>query len=135
MSAIHEHVLPNGMTLLCWHQPYLRGLEMGLYLKGGSIYETEETQGISHLLEHLCFRGLGGLNHEMLQRTLNRFGADLALVPYDGDHFSVTISAAVNVQFFGWLSGFGDRVRILSPDDVAQEMREHVASILALYQA
>ncbi len=77
MSAIREHVLPNGMTILCWHQPYLHGLEMGLYFKGGSIYETEETQGISHLLEHLCFRGLGGLNHEMLQRTLNRFGADL----------------------------------------------------------
>ncbi len=77
MSAIREHILPNGMTILCWHQPYLHGLEMGLYLKGGSIYETEDTQGISHLLEHLCFRGLGGLNHEMLQRTLNRFGADL----------------------------------------------------------
>lgn len=77
MSAIHEHVLQNGMTILCWHQPYLHGLEMGLYLRGGSIYETEETQGISHLLEHLCFRGLGGLNHEALQRTLNRFGADL----------------------------------------------------------
>ena len=77
MSAIREHVLPNGMTILCWHQPYLHGLEMGLYFKGGSIYETEETQGISHLLEHLCFRGLGGLNHEMLQHTLNRFGADL----------------------------------------------------------
>ncbi len=77
MSAIREHVLSNGMTILCWHQPYLHGLEMGLYFKGGSIYETEETQGISHLLEHLCFRGLGGLNHEMLQRTLNRFGADL----------------------------------------------------------
>lgn len=77
MSAIREHVLSNGMTILCWHQPYLHGLEMGLYFKGGSIYETEETQGISHLLEHLCFRGLGGLNHEMLQRTLNRFGSDL----------------------------------------------------------
>ena len=77
MSAIREHILPNGMTILCWHNPYLHGLEMGLYLRGGSIYETEETQGISHLLEHLCFRGLGGLNHETLQRTLNRFGADL----------------------------------------------------------
>ena len=77
MSAIREHILPNGMTILCWHQPYLHGLEMGLYLKGGSIYETEETQGISHLLEHLCFRALGGLDHEALQRTLNRFGADL----------------------------------------------------------
>ena len=77
MSAVREHVLSNGMTILCWHNPYLHGVEMGLYLKGGSIYETEETQGVSHLLEHLCFRGLGGLNHETLQRTLNRFGADL----------------------------------------------------------
>lgn len=77
MSAIREHVLKNGMTILCWHQPYLHGLEMGLYLRGGSIYETEESQGVSHLLEHLCFRGLGDLNHETLQRTLNRFGADL----------------------------------------------------------
>ncbi len=77
MSAIREHVLPNGMTILCWHQPYLHGLELGLYLKGGSIYETEDCQGISHLLEHLCFRNLGGLDHESLQRTLNRFGADM----------------------------------------------------------
>ena len=77
MSAIRELVLPNGMTLLFWHQPYLHGLEMGLYLKGGSIYETEATQGISHLLEHLCFRNLGGLDHAELQHTLNRFGADM----------------------------------------------------------
>ncbi len=77
MSAIREHVLKNGMTILCWHQPYLHTFEMGLYLRGGSIYETEESQGVSHLLEHLCFRNLGGLDHEHLQLTLNRFGADL----------------------------------------------------------
>ena len=77
MSAVREHVLSNGMTILCWHNPYLHGVEMGLSLRAGTIYETEETQGISHLLEHLCFRGLGGLSHDALQRTLNRFGADL----------------------------------------------------------
>jgi len=77
MSAVREHVLSNGMTILCWHQPYLHGVEMGLYLRAGSIYETEEVQGISHLLEHLCFRNLGGLNHEQLQHALNRFGADM----------------------------------------------------------
>ena len=77
MSAVREHVLSNGMTILCWHNPYLHGVEMGLYLRAGTIYETEETQGISHLLEHLCFRGLGDLDHETLQHTLNRFGADL----------------------------------------------------------
>ena len=49
MSAIHEHVLQNGMTLLCWPQRHLHGLEFGLYLKGGPLYETGETQGISNL--------------------------------------------------------------------------------------
>ena len=77
MSAIREHLLDNGMTLLCWHQPHLHGIEFGLYLKGGPVYETEDSQGVSHLLEHLCFRGLGGLDHDELQRTLNRFGAEM----------------------------------------------------------
>ena len=77
MSAIHEHELPNGMTLLCWHQPHLHGVCFGLYLKGGPVYETEDSQGVSHLLEHLCFRGLGGLGHDELQRTLNHFGTQM----------------------------------------------------------
>lgn len=77
MSAIHEHKLPNGMTILCWPQPHLHGVEFGLYLKGGPIYETEDSQGVSHLLEHLCFRSLGGLEHDALQRALSRMGAEL----------------------------------------------------------
>ena len=84
MSAIHEHVLQNGMTLLCWPQRHLHGLEFGLYLKGGPLYETEETQGISNLLEHLCFRGLGGLNREGLLRELNReLGMTLVIVTHN----------------------------------------------------
>ena len=77
MSAIREHELPNGMTLLCWPQEHLHGIEFGLYLKGGSVYETEDSQGVSHLLEHLCFRRLGELDHNGLQRLLNRFGAEM----------------------------------------------------------
>ena len=65
--------------------------------------------------------------------VIDRFGADTALVPYDDGHFSVTIRAAVNVQFYGWLCGFGDRVRILSPESVVDGMRRHVAAIAAQY--
>ncbi len=66
--------------------------------------------------------------------VIDRFGADVMLVPYDAEHFSVTVSAAVNVQFFGWLCGFGDRARILSPAAAADAMRAHVASIARLYE-
>ena len=67
--------------------------------------------------------------------VIDRFGPDAALIPLDDGHFSVTVNAAVNVQFFGWLCGFGDRVRILAPDDVAAGMRAHLAAIARLYEA
>ena len=33
MSAMHEHRLPNGMTLLCCRQAHLHAIEFGLYFK------------------------------------------------------------------------------------------------------
>lgn len=77
MSAMHEHRLPNGMTLLCCRQAHLHAIEFGLYFKGGTLYENRQNQGVCHLLEHLCFRGLGDLDAEGLNRLMARFGAEL----------------------------------------------------------
>ena len=121
MSAVREHVLSNGMTILCWHNPYLHGVEMGLYLRAGSIYETAETQGISHLLEHLCFRGLGDLNHETLQRTLNRFGADMdGMTTAEAIVFRLT---SLPRYFDGMLELFTKffAPNFWSPEDIAKE--------------
>lgn len=77
MSSIHEYRLPNGMTLLCSHQPHLHGMEFGLYLKGGALYENRQNQGVCHLLEHLCFRSLGDLDAENWSRLMSKLGAEL----------------------------------------------------------
>ena len=77
MAAVHEHHLPNGMTLLCFPQEHLHSIHIGLYLKGGTLYENRQNQGVGHLLEHLCFRSLGGLDHDALQAALSRIGAEL----------------------------------------------------------
>lgn len=77
MSAVHEHLLRNGMTVLCCPQTHLHALSLGLYLKGGTLYENRQNQGICHLLEHLCFRGLGGLDATALNLRMNRMGAEL----------------------------------------------------------
>lgn len=82
MAAVHEHHLPNGMTLLCFPQEHLHSIHLGLYLKGGTLYENRQNQGIGHLLEHLCFRGLGGLSHDALQSTLSRMGGELSGATY-----------------------------------------------------
>ncbi len=77
MATIHEQTLSNGLQLLCCPLPHLHSIEFGVYLRGGSLYENRQNQGICHLLEHLCFRSLGGLPGEALTRALDRMGANL----------------------------------------------------------
>ena len=77
MASIHEHTLSNGMQLLCCPLPHLHSIEFGVYLRGGTLYENRQNQGICHLLEHLCFRCLGGMPGGDLTRALDRMGATL----------------------------------------------------------
>ena len=77
MSAVHEHLLANGMTVLCCPQTHLHSMQFGLYLKGGALYENRQNQGISHLLEHLCFRSLGGLDAQAMNSLWDRMGTEL----------------------------------------------------------
>lgn len=65
--------------------------------------------------------------------VIDRFGQDVILVPRENGVFTVTVQAAVNPLFFGWLCGFGDAVRILAPESVKKAMAEHLQSIAALY--
>lgn len=97
MAAVHEHRLSNGMTLLCFPQMNLHSVHWGLYLKGGTLYENRQNQGVTHLLEHLCFRALGGVEHDVLQQSLTRMGATL-----DGATYAeaVTFHTAVVPRFF-----------------------------------
>ena len=75
----------------------------------------------------LCFQNsLAGV-------AIDQFGPDAMLIPYDEDHFTVTIRTAVNVQFFAWLLGLGDGVRILEPQSAIDAMREHLDSVRRLY--
>ena len=51
----------------------------------------------------------------------DRFGKGAMLIPDGGEHFTYTAEIAVSPVFFGWLAGFGERAKILWPEDVQQE--------------
>ncbi len=65
--------------------------------------------------------------------AIDFFGHDVMMVRQDDRHFTVTVDAAVNEQFFGWLFGLGDRVQLLGPPEAVEAMRRHMASVAALY--
>lgn len=58
MNIHHQKtLLPNGLTLVSLQMPHLQSALLSVYVRVGSRHETVETNGISHLLEHLFFRG------------------------------------------------------------------------------
>ena len=53
-----ETTLDNGLRLLVTPMPYARSTSISVYVGAGSRYEAhEEEAGLSHFLEHLCFKG------------------------------------------------------------------------------
>jgi predicted Zn-dependent peptidase len=52
-----SEMLPNGLRVLVVPQTHLQGATLGLFIKVGPRYERRESNGISHFLEHMLFRG------------------------------------------------------------------------------
>lgn len=52
-----QESLPNGLRLVVIDIPHFHRVEVTLFIKVGSAYETKETNGLSHFLEHVLLRG------------------------------------------------------------------------------
>ncbi len=48
---------PNGLRVVTLETPHLHTALIALYVRVGSRHETPQTNGVSHFLEHLFFRG------------------------------------------------------------------------------
>ena len=49
--------LDNGLRIITAAMPHTRSVCIGIFVGVGSRYESESQAGISHFIEHLCFRG------------------------------------------------------------------------------
>ena len=49
--------LDNGLRLVTANMPHTQSVAIGFFIGAGSRYEADAHAGISHFIEHLCFRG------------------------------------------------------------------------------
>lgn len=54
---LFRDVLPSGLTVVTIETKHLSSAMAAVYVRVGSRHETEDTNGVSHVLEHLFFRG------------------------------------------------------------------------------
>lgn len=70
----------------------------------------------------------------LLDSVVDRFGTKyVQYTKVDEDHFSVTAKVEISDQFYGWLLGFGNHVKLLYPDDIVKRFKEYVDRIREIY--
>ena len=69
--------LPNGVRLLAVRLPHLRSASVGVFLRVGSRDETPASNGISHVLEHMAFKGTASRDVQAINLDAERLGADV----------------------------------------------------------
>ena len=71
--------------------------------------------------------------NELIGVMIDRFGQEVSTRRRDEDSFFLRTKVAVSRQFFGWLTGLGDGVRIQAPEDVRQRYCRYLDRILEDY--
>lgn len=66
--------------------------------------------------------------------VIDEFGKDTLMIPVDEEHFTITVPIEVSSTFFAWVSTFGRRVKILSPEPVVEKMKEFLAKASEMYE-
>jgi len=123
-------VLDNKLRLLTAHMPHTQSVSISLFIGIGSRYETDTEAGISHFVEHLCFRGtekrptareisaaiegVGGLLNGGTDKELTTYWCKVA-APHFGLALEVLADMLLNSRF--------------QPQDIEKERRVIVEEI------
>lgn len=96
--TVRTTTLDNGMTVITDAMPHLESAALGVWVKSGSRSETEQQHGVSHLLEHMAFKGTTRRTAREIAEAIESVGGD--------------INAATSIEHTGYFA------RVLK-DDVA----------------
>ena len=72
----------NGVKIYSYKNPNLHGFYISLFLKGGSMYEEQGDEGITHFLEHVLVRNVNKLFSGRLYSELDRLGIEFNASTY-----------------------------------------------------
>ncbi|HEV8438465.1 MAG TPA: pitrilysin family protein [Methylomirabilota bacterium] len=75
--SCRKDLLPNGIRLVTEAIPHVRSVAVGIWVETGSRVEPEERGGISHLIEHLVFKGTATRSAEQIAGAIDSVGGQM----------------------------------------------------------
>lgn len=69
--------LANGLTVVTDQMPHLESAALGIWVKAGSRDELDSEHGVSHLLEHMAFKGTSSRSALDIAEQIENVGGDV----------------------------------------------------------
>ena len=69
--------LANGLRVVTHRMPHLETVSLGVWVGSGARHETKTQNGISHLLEHMAFKGTGRRTAREIAEEIEQVGGDI----------------------------------------------------------
>lgn len=75
--SVKSTTLDNGMTVLTHAMEHLESASLGIWVKAGSRSEQDAEHGISHLLEHMAFKGTENRSAQEIAEEIENVGGEM----------------------------------------------------------
>jgi predicted Zn-dependent peptidase len=74
---VFQTIASNGVRILSEHVPSVRSVAAGIWVRSASVHEPRDEMGVSHLLEHMVFKGTARRTAQEIALELEARGGSL----------------------------------------------------------
>lgn len=72
-----KHTLSNGLRIVAEQIPSSRSVSIGIWVKTGSRHEHQDHNGVSHLIEHMLFKGTSRYSAKAIAEIFDGIGGNV----------------------------------------------------------
>ncbi len=123
--------LPGGVRVVTERVPAVRSVALGFWIGTGSRTESEAQAGLSHLLEHMLFRGTERYRSEEIDQIFDAMGAELNAAT--GKEMTSVYARVLDEHLERAFDVMAQMITVPAMDGLAEE-REVVLEEIAMYE-
>ncbi len=116
-------ILHNGIRILTQKLPAAHSAAVGFWVESGSRHENEGLKGISHLVEHMLFKGTMSRSALDIAKVIDSVGGELNA--FTSQEFSCYYAKVAGTKLSVAINLLGDMLRnsVFNLDDIEKERR------------
>lgn len=127
------HHLSNGLPVVLEPMEWVRSVSIGIYIKVGSAYETTQTNGLSHLIEHMLFKGTKHRSGKEIAMAFGKIGGEVNA--YTAKEDTCYYAHLLDEHLIEGIELLGDMIcnSIFDPEELRKEI-EVILEEIDMYQ-